>query len=109
MDDEFCLRIATGNLPSVEEQEFFKHLKGEKPRFPKGKKFGKSEGGRRSKLERIRTAHFVKLEKMMSAFPVDPELMSALDDAREAETARQDLKEIVSNMSRFLLRVQERL
>ena len=45
----------------------------------------------------------------MAAFPVDPELMNALDDAREAENARQDLMQIVSNLSKFLLRIQERL
>lgn len=109
LDENYCITISTGSLPSAEEGEFYKLLKGEKPRFPKGKKFRISEGRRQSRGERLKSARFEKLEKMMAAFPVDPELMNALDDAREAENARQDLMQIVSNLSKFLLRIQERL
>jgi hypothetical protein len=109
VDDHFCISIATGVLPSAEEAEFYKLLKGEKPRFPKGKKFRKSDARRQPKIERLRSARFAKLERMMAVFPVDPDLISALDDAREAESARLDLRQLVANMSRFLLKVQERL
>lgn len=109
LDEHYNIIMTTGSLPDAEQAEFYKLFKGEKKPFGPLKKFGISKGRRTSKIERLKSARFGKLEKMMKHFPADPDLVVALDEAREAEDARQDLKGLVSNMSRFLMKVQERL
>ncbi len=109
IDEEFCIRIATGTMPSAGEAEFYQHLKGKKVVFDRLKKFRKSDGQRAGKPGALKSDWTRKIEKMASFFPTDPEVKIAVAQAAEAEEARQELKQIVSGLSKFLRRLQERI
>jgi bifunctional DNA-binding transcriptional regulator/antitoxin component of YhaV-PrlF toxin-antitoxin module len=109
LDEDYCIRISTGIVPSAEEAEFYEQVKGKKAAFGKRRKFRISEGKRTAKRERPKEARFEKLEEMASFFPRDPEIHQAIERAEAAEDAREGLKQLVANLSRFLLSMQERL
>ena len=106
LDENLCIVMSTGNLPSSEEAEFYELFKGKKKPFGRRKQFRISEGKKAPKLAVLKNRRLDKIEKMAKMFPADPEILMGIEEWRGFEENRESLKNILSNMSRFIVRLQ---
>ena len=101
IDEEFCMRISTGVLPSAEEVEFWSFLKGKNLPPGKGKKIRKSEASR-EKLLRLRATRTLAADKAKKYAATGIDWLSL-------EEGKAELKELLSSAARLLAELQERI